>query len=55
MNNGYTAVVEKDDEWFIAFCSEIEGDNGEGRIIRDRLSNLNEAIALILLDREEDA
>ena len=31
MHNEFTAIVEKDEGWFIAYCPEIPGTNGEGR------------------------
>jgi predicted RNase H-like HicB family nuclease len=55
MHNEFTAIIEKDGEWFIAFCPEIPGANGQGRSHDEARSNLGEAIALILEDRREDA
>ena len=55
MNNEFTAIIERDDDWFIAYCPEIPGANGQGRTKEDCLSNLSEAIKLILEDRREDA
>ena len=54
MTNEFTAVVERDDEWFIAYCPEIPGANGQGRTKEEALSSLSDAIALILEDRRED-
>ena len=31
MKNEFTAIIERDGEWFIAFCPEIPGANGQGR------------------------
>ena len=31
MHNEFTAIIEKDGEWFIAYCPEIPGANGQGR------------------------
>ncbi|OQY55790.1 MAG: HicB family protein [Desulfobacteraceae bacterium 4572_88] len=55
MQNEFTAIIEKDDDWFIAYCPEIPGANGQGRTKKDCLKNLSEAIRLILEDRREDA
>ena len=55
MRNEFTAVVERDGEWFIAYCPEIPGANGQGRTLEECRKNLAEAIALILEDRREDA
>jgi predicted RNase H-like HicB family nuclease len=55
MHNEFTAVVERDQEWFIAYCPEIPGANGQGRTKDECLTNLAEAIELILEDRRDDA
>ena len=55
MHNEFTAIIERDDDWFIAYCPEIPGANGQGRSAEDARQNLGEAIALILEDRREDA
>ncbi len=52
--NKYTAVIEKDGEWYIAFCPEIPGANGQGKTIEECKKNLADAIELILEDRRED-
>ena len=31
MTNEFTAVIERDGEWFIAFCPEVPGANGQGK------------------------
>ena len=55
MHNEFTAIIEKDDDWYIAFCPEIPGANGQGKTIEECKQNLSEAIALILADRRDDA
>ena len=55
MLNEFTAVIEKDGEWYIAYCPEIPGANGQGRTEEDARPDLGEAIALILEDRRIDA
>ena len=30
MRNEFTAIIEKDDNWYIAYCPEIPGANGQG-------------------------
>ena len=55
MHNEFTAIIEQDGDWFVAFCPEIPGANGQGRTRDEARSNLSEAIALILEDRREDA
>ena len=55
MYNEFTAIYEQDDDWYIAYCPEIPGANGQGRTIEECRRSLAEAIALILEDRREDA
>jgi len=54
MASEFTAVVEEDGEWFIAYSPEVPGANGQGKSKEAALQNLSEAIALILEDRRED-
>ena len=54
MRNEFTMVVEQDGEWFIGYCPEIPGANGQGRTVEECREDLAEAIALILEDRRED-
>jgi predicted RNase H-like HicB family nuclease len=55
MHNEFTAIVEKDGEWFISYCPEIPGANGQGRTKQESLQSLADAISLIMEDRREDA
>lgn len=55
VHNEFTAIIERDDDWFIAYCAEIPGANGQGRTPDDARENLAAAIALILEDRREDS
>ena len=54
MPNEFTAVLERDGEWFIAYCPEVPGANGQGKTKEEALQSLEEAIALILEDRREE-
>src|SRR5436190_23383192 len=54
MKNEFTAVVERDGEWYVAYCPEIPGANGQGRTIEESKASLADAIALILEDRREE-
>ena len=54
MRNEFTMVIEQDGEWFIGYCPEIPGANGQGRTVEECREDLAEAIALILEDRRED-
>lgn len=55
MHNEFTAVIERDGDWFIAYGPEIPGANGLGRTKSECLDSPAEAIALILQDRREDS
>ncbi len=55
MTNEFTAIIEKDEDCYIAYCPEIPGANGQGTTIDESKENLKEAIQLILQDRREDA
>ncbi len=55
MKHEFTAIFERDDEWYIAYCPEIPGANGQGKTKEETRQNLADAIALILEDRREDA
>ena len=55
MRNEFTAIIEQDGEWFIGYCPEIPGANGQGRSVDECKSDLASAIALILEDRRDDA
>jgi len=54
MHNEFTAVIERDGDWFIAYSTEIPGANGQGRTKEEARASLADAIALILEDRRED-
>jgi len=55
MRNEFTAIIEHDDDWYVAYCAEIPGANGQGRTKEEARASLAGAIALILEDRREDA
>ena len=55
MRNEFTAIMERDGDWYIAYCAEVPGANGQGRTREDCLANLKEAIQLMLDHRREDS
>jgi predicted RNase H-like HicB family nuclease len=55
MRNEFTAVFEQDGPWYVAFCAELPGANGQGETREECLNNLREAIALILEHRREES
>jgi predicted RNase H-like HicB family nuclease len=54
MTNEFTAIIEQDEAWFIAYSPEIPGANGQGKTKDEARESLAEAIKLILEDRRED-
>jgi predicted RNase H-like HicB family nuclease len=55
MRNEFTAIVEQDGPWYIAYCAEVPGANGQGKSRDECLASLREAIILILDHRREDS
>lgn len=55
MANQYTVIIERDGEWYIAYCPEVPGANGQGRTKEEARASVADAISLILEDRREDA
>jgi len=55
VHNEFTAIIEQDEDWYIGYCPEIPGANGQGRTVEECKQNLAEAVSLILEDRREDA
>lgn len=55
MANEFTAIIERDGDWYIAYCPEVPGANGQGKTLEECRKNLADAIALILDDRRADA
>jgi predicted RNase H-like HicB family nuclease len=47
VHNEFTAIVEKDGPWYITYCAEVPGANGQGKSREECLANLREAISLI--------
>jgi predicted RNase H-like HicB family nuclease len=55
MRNEFTAIVEQDGPWYVAYCAEVPGANGQGASREECLNNLREAITLILEHRREES
>jgi predicted RNase H-like HicB family nuclease len=55
MHNEFTAIIENDGEWYISYCPEVPGANGQGKTIEESKRSLAAAISLILEDRRQDA
>jgi predicted RNase H-like HicB family nuclease len=54
MHNEFTAIVEREGDWVVAYCPEIPGANGQGHTKEEPRESLRQAIALVLEDRRED-
>jgi predicted RNase H-like HicB family nuclease len=55
MRNEFTAIVERDGPWHVAYCAEVPGANGQGKTREECLANLSQAIALILEHRRDES
>ena len=55
MSNMFTAILERDGDWYVAYCPEVPGANGQGRSKDEARASLARAIDLIFRDRREDA
>ena len=51
MRNEFTAIIERDGEWYIAYCPEIPGANGQGATKEEARESLAGAMTLVLEDR----
>ena len=54
MKHEFTAIFEHEADWYIAYCPEIPGANGQGKTKEEARQSLADAISLILEDRRED-
>ena len=48
MENKFTAVFERDGEWWIAYVEELPGANTQGKTLDEARENLKEAVAMVL-------
>ena len=53
MENKFTAIFEKVDDWYIGYIEELPGANTQGKTLDETRENLREAIELILLSNRE--
>jgi len=51
----FTAIYEKGDKYYIGYCPEVPGANGQAETMEECRESLKGAIKLILQDRLEDA
>ena len=52
MRNEFTAIIEKDDDWYLGYAAEIPGANGQGRTKEEYLESLRDLIDLILFEKK---
>lgn len=55
MQNEFTSLIEKHEDWYVGSCPEIPEANGQGKTVEECRQNLASAIALVFLDKREDA
>lgn len=53
MENSFTAVFEKVDDWYIGYVQELPGANIQEKTLEEARVSLHEAIELILLANRE--
>ncbi len=54
MNSAYTAIIQRDGEWWIGWFEEIPGVNSQGKTREELVENLHSALHEALeLNREE--
>jgi predicted RNase H-like HicB family nuclease len=55
MENSFTGIIEKTDNWYIGFIEEIPGVNTQGKTLEEVKENLKEALELILISNRQIA
>jgi predicted RNase H-like HicB family nuclease len=53
MENSFTAVFEKVDDWYIGYVQELPGANVQEKTLEEARESLREAIELILISNRE--
>ena len=48
MESNFTAVFEKDGDWWIGYVEELPGANSQGKSLEETRENLKEAIAMVI-------
>ncbi|MGH8802823.1 MAG: type II toxin-antitoxin system HicB family antitoxin [Casimicrobiaceae bacterium] len=54
MRHVFTAIFERDGDWYVAYSPEVPGANGQGHTKEEARESLADAISLILEDRREE-
>ena len=55
MSFKFHTVFEKGEKYYIGYCLEVPGANGQGETLEECRNNLREAIELILEKRAEES
>jgi predicted RNase H-like HicB family nuclease len=55
MQTEFTTTIEQEGPWFIAYCKEAPGANGQGRTREESLTRLHEAILLMQSFHSEES
>jgi len=56
MKYQFTAMIKKTPKWYVGFCPEVPGANGQGKTRAECLEDLRAAVELILeVNREQVA
>jgi predicted RNase H-like HicB family nuclease len=53
MENSFTAVFQKVDNWYIGYIQELPGANVQEKTLEEARESLQEAIALILISNRQ--
>ena len=48
MESKFTAVFEKDGDWWIGYVEELPGANTQGKSLEETRENLKEAITMVI-------
>lgn len=48
MENRFTAIFQKDGNWWTGYIEELPGANTQGRTLEEARENLREAVTLII-------
>lgn len=52
MTHQFSAIIEKEDEWYVALCPELDVAS-QGMTLEEATANLKEAIELYLQEADE--
>ena len=53
MEDHFTPVYQKDDDWWVAWVEELPGANTQGATLKEAQENLKEAVEMILQANRE--